>query len=236
MGLTTVLVSTASHEGLRELTFVLSDLVQTMRQKVRQVEEPQETGQERVVLHPLENKSRRRNSGPGTVGVDFDVVRHEDKNGHVWFAVTGNKPERWILQTNFDNEEAVGYLADRLAKLGVEDALKAKGARLGDEVYIGQGDNAVGFDWDPTISAGAQMLDDNPQAQRGHDARLDALEEARVHRRTNVERRREYHQWMDAKAAVRQAMEKERAAGHWNDPSRNDDPHDTQGLENYEAQ
>ncbi len=236
MGLTTVLVSTASHEGLRELTFVLSDLVQTMRQKVRQVEESQETGQERVVLHPLENKSRRRNSGPGTVGVDFDVVRHEDKNGHVWFAVTGNKPERWILQTNFDNEEAVGYLADRLAKLGVEDALKAKGARLGDEVYIGQGDNAVGFDWDPTISAGAQMLDDNPQAQRGHDARLDALEEARVHRRTNVERRREYHQWMDAKAAVRQAMEKERAAGHWNDPSRNDDPHDTQGLENYEAQ
>ena len=32
--------------------------------------------------------------------------------------MTGGKPERWVRQTDFSNDEAVGYLADRLARLG----------------------------------------------------------------------------------------------------------------------
>ncbi len=236
MGLKVIMVSTVSHEGLRELTFTLAELSEKVRRTIREREARDGSGgEERVVLRPLENRSRRRRTGAGTVGVDFSITRHEDADGNSWFAVTGEKPERWVLQTNFDNEEAVGYLADRLAKLGVEDALKAQGAHIGDEVYIGTGDNAVGFDWDPTIAAGAEMLDNSPQSQRGHDARLDALEESRSQRRTNAQRRREYHEWMDAKAAVRAAMEKERTAGHWADPSKADDPHDEHGLENYEA-
>lgn len=236
MGLKVVLVSTVSHEGLRELAFTLAELSEKVRRTIREREVRDGSGKEgRVVLRPLENRSRRRRTGAGTVGVDFSITRHEDADGNFWFTVTGEKPERWVLQTNFDNEEAVGYLADRLAKFGVEDALKAQGARIGDEVYIGTGDNAVGFDWDPTIAAGAEMLDSSPQSQRGHDARLDALEESRSQRRTNAQRRREYHEWMDAKAAVRAAMEKERKAGHWADPSKADDPHDEHGLENYEA-
>ncbi|MFC2496269.1 MAG: GTPase ObgE [Scardovia wiggsiae] len=236
MGLKVIMVSTVSHEGLRELAFILAELSEKVRRTIREREARDGSGgEERVVLRPLENRSRRRRTGAGTVGVDFSITRHEDADGNSWFAVTGEKPERWVLQTNFDNEEAVGYLADRLAKLGVEDALKAQGAHIGDEVYIGTGDNAVGFDWDPTIAAGAEMLDNSPQSQRGHDARLDALEESRSQRRTNAQRRREYHEWMDAKAAVRAAMEKERKAGHWADPSKTDDPHDEHGLENYEA-
>ena len=236
MGLKVIMVSTVSHEGLRELTFTLAELSEKVRRTIREREARDGSGgEERVVLRPLENRSRRRRTGAGTVGVDFNITRHEDADGYFCFTVTAEKPERWVLQTNFDNEEAVGYLADRLAKFGVEDALKAQGARIGDEVYIGTGDNAVGFDWDPTIAAGAEMLDSSPQSQRGHDARLDALEEPRSQRRTNAQRRREYHEWMDAKAAVRAAMEKERKAGHWADPSKADDPHDEHGLENYEA-
>lgn len=236
IGLKVILVSTVSHEGLRELAFTLAELSEKVRRTIREREARDGSGGEgRVVLRPLENRSRRRRTGTGTVGVDFSITRHEDTDGNFWFTVTGEKPERWVLQTNFDNEEAVGYLADRLAKFGVEDALKAQGARIGDEVYIGTGDNAVGFDWDPTVAAGAEMLDSSPQSQRGHDARLDALEESRSQRRTNAQRRREYHEWMDAKAAVRAAMEKERKAGHWADPSKADDPHDEHGLENYEA-
>lgn len=236
MGLKVVLVSTVSHEGLRELAFTLAELSEKVRRTIREREVRDGSGKEgRVVLRPLENRSRRRRTGAGTVGVDFSITRHEDADGNFWFTVTGEKPERWVLQANFDNEEAVGYLADRLAKFGVEDALKAQGARIGDEVYIGTGDNAVGFDWDPTIAAGAEMLDSSPRSQRGHDARLDALEESRSQRRTNAQRRREYHEWMDAKAAVHAAMEKERKAGHWADPSKADDPHDEHGLENYEA-
>ena len=36
------------------------------------------------------------------------------------FVVRGDKPERWVRQTDFDNDEAVGYLVDRLNRLGVE--------------------------------------------------------------------------------------------------------------------
>ena len=38
------------------------------------------------------------------------------------YRILGEKPVRWVQQTDFQNEEAVGYLADRLEKLGVEDA------------------------------------------------------------------------------------------------------------------
>ena len=31
------------------------------------------------------------------------------------FVVHGERPLRWVRQTNFANDEAVGYLADRLA-------------------------------------------------------------------------------------------------------------------------
>ncbi len=41
----------------------------------------------------------------------------------------GERPERWVRQTAFDNDEAVGYLADRLARLGVEAKLVKMGAR-----------------------------------------------------------------------------------------------------------
>ena len=81
----------------------------------------------------------------------------------------GEKPERWVRQTDFNNDEAVGYLADRLNRLGVEDALMKAGARAGDGVAIGPEDNAVVFDWEPTVMAGAEML-----GRRGEDHRLDA--------------------------------------------------------------
>ena len=134
-----------------------------------------------------------------------------------------------MTQTNFDNDEAVGYLADRLAKLGVEDELRRQGAKPGDEVRIGRGSRAVAFDWDPTIAAGAEMLDGAQLGARGKDLRLEENDN-RTRRRTNAERRRQYHEMMDARQAVREAMMAERAAGHWADPSVNDDPHDEQSL------
>ena len=45
------------------------------------------------------------------------------------FVVRGARPERWVRQTDFDNDEAVGYLADRLARLGVEEELAKAGRR-----------------------------------------------------------------------------------------------------------
>ncbi|WP_337647061.1 GTPase ObgE, partial [Bifidobacterium pullorum] len=228
MGLKVFPISTASHAGLKELNFALADMVARMREQVAEREQAQEA--ERVVIRPLEQPARRRRgqdaSGPG---IDFTVERQEDANGDFWYTVSGAKPERWVMQTNFDNDEAVGYLADRLAKLGVEDELRRQGAKPGDEVRIGRGNRAVAFDWDPTIAAGAEMLDGAQLGARGKDLRLEENDN-RTRRRTNAERRRQYHEMMDARQAVREAMMAERAAGHWADPSVNDDPHDEQSL------
>ena len=84
------------------------------------------------------------------------------------YLVSGAKLTRWVRQTDFSNDEAVGYLADRLKRLGVEDGLVAAGAQPGDDVAIGDGDDAVLFDWEPSLDAGAELL----HGRRGQDLRL----------------------------------------------------------------
>ncbi|MDN5636082.1 MAG: Obg family GTPase CgtA, partial [Brevibacterium sp.] len=117
------------------------------------------------------------------------------------FRVVGVKPERWVRQTDFSNDEAVGYLSDRLDRLGVEDSLFKAGAKPGDTIVVG-GDDGVVFDWDPTSVGGAELL-----GNRGTDLRLD--EDARS---TRKERKAAFHDRMDAKAAVRAEFEEERVA------------------------
>jgi GTP-binding protein len=107
-----------------------------------------------------------------------------------------------VRQTDFSNDEAVGYLADRLARLGVEDALVAAGAERGDEVVIGDIDDAVVFDFDPALRAGAEHL----MGRRGEDQRLDVRT-----RRTNPERRAD-------RAAGRQHVEIDGEAGSDDEP------------------
>lgn len=228
MGLQVFEISTASHEGLKELGFALGKLVAQTREKI--ANEQAEREEERVLIQPLMEPAlrRRRDDGRGT-NADFSIEREEDNHGNFWFSVTGTKPERWVVQTNFDNDEAVGYLADRLAKLGVEDELRKIGARPGDEIRIGCGARSVSFDWDPSIAAGAEGLDGANLGARGKDLRLEA-NDPRGARRTNAERRRDYHNMMDAKTAVRNAMMAERKSGHWADPSVDDDKHDENSL------
>ena len=115
LGLKVFEISTASHEGLKELNFALSALVHEMREEVANREQAEEEA--RVVIKPLETKGRRpRRADEGGSALEFTVERRELGNGEVFFEVRGVKPERWVMQTNFDNDEAVGYLADRLAK------------------------------------------------------------------------------------------------------------------------
>ncbi len=139
-------VSAATHEGLRELTFALAERVRASRS----VPDAEPT---RIVLRPR-----------GPADADFTV----SQEAGVW-RVRGEKPERWIRQTDFSNDEAVGYLADRLNRLGVEDVLLERGAQPGDDVAIGAADDAVIFEFDPTVEAGAETL----LGRRGGDLRLD---------------------------------------------------------------
>ena len=50
--------------------------------------------------------------------------------------VTGRQVERMVVQTDWENEEAVTFLQHRMRRLGVDDALAEAGARSGDEVRI----------------------------------------------------------------------------------------------------
>ncbi|GIG25367.1 GTPase ObgE [Cellulomonas denverensis] len=190
-GLRVFEVSTASHEGLRPLSFALAELVEQARREAPQPEAA------RVVLRP-----KAVDAG------GFTVTRRQDGD-HEYFQVRGSKPERWVRQTDFTNDEAVGYLADRLARLGVEDQLLKAGAVAGAEVVIGDGDRAVVFDWEPTLTTGSELLG----GPRGTDMRLDDHS-----RPTRGEKRREYKERMDAKAEAREELWQEREAGHWSDP------------------
>ena len=88
-----------------------------------------------------------------------------EPDGQGGFVVRGTRPERWVNQTDFDNDEAVGYLGDRLARLGVEDELLRLGAKPGCAVTIGD----MTFDWEPQTPAGVDVM----PTGRGTDARLE---------------------------------------------------------------
>jgi len=92
--------------------------------------------------------------------------------------VLGEKPERWVRQTDFSNDEAVGFLADRLNRLGVEERLLDLGATEGDTVIIGGGDEAVVFDFRPSMEAGAELL-----GRRGEDVRFEDVRPSAQRRR-----------------------------------------------------
>ena len=109
-----------------------------------------------------------------------------------------------MAQTDFNNEEAIGFLADRLAKSGVENELFKVGAIAGSTVIIGP----VTFDWEPTLTSTAELL----TAPRGTDPRL-----VQNDRPTSKTRRQDYLDRMDGKAEARAELVREREAGMWND-------------------
>jgi GTP-binding protein len=164
-GLAVFEISAVSHEGLRQLTFALAAAVQADRAS-RPAPEAQ-----RIVLHPK-----------AVDDAGFTIEPLEDG-----FVVHGDKPERWVRQTNFDNDEAVGYLADRLARLGVENQLTRLGAVPGAAVTIGE----VTFDFEP--SGGIDEPEYLP-TRRGTDARLDGVTRTRADERLAAKKARRRHE------------------------------------------
>ena len=155
-GLRVFPISTKTREGLAELVFAMAELVAARRAATPP------PAPARTVLRP-------RPVG----GQEEFTVRRE---GEFW-RVRGEKPERWVRQTDFGNAEAVGYLADRLHRIGIEDRLLELGARAGDGVAIG-GEDAVVFDFAPQVEVGAEIL-----SRRGEDSRLAAERPAARRRR-----------------------------------------------------
>ena len=163
-GLRVFEISAVSHEGLRTLTFALADAVEADR-AARPAPDAQ-----RIVLRPK------------AVDDSGFIVSGDPHEPGGWL-VRGEKPERWVRQTDFSNDEAVGYLADRLRRLGVETELAKQGAEPGAAVTIG----GVTFDFQPTAG-----IDEEAYAptRRGTDDRLEEFTRVRAHERLAAKKAR----------------------------------------------
>jgi GTP-binding protein len=143
-GLPVFEVSAVTREGLKELVYALGQAVAEHRLAKPVLEAT------RAVVRP-----RAVDEKGFTIEIDSDGV----------FVVRGAQVERWVRQTNFDNDEAIGFLGDRLDRLGVEAALAKKGAQGGDPVRIGDRE----FDWQPNTAAYVS-------GPRGTDVRLEEID------------------------------------------------------------
>ena len=133
-GLPVFEVSAATRKGLDGLVNEWARLVDEERRK-----RVQDEAAHRPVLRPK----------------PVDAAAFQIEKAGEAFRVVGSQPERWAQQTNFANDEAVKYLTDRLARMGVEDALVAAGAKAGDDVIVGSGKAQIAFEWVPSKYADA---------------------------------------------------------------------------------
>lgn len=179
-------ISAASGAGTKELIFAMAEIVNASRVEKPKVEAT------RIVLRP--------HAVDG--GADFDIIRVAEG-----WRVRGEKPMRWVRQTDFSNEEAVGYLADRLTRLGVEKQLVEMGAEEGDAVLIGTEENSVVFDFKPSIEAGAEML-----GRRGEDQRF-AEDRPAAQRRRDIQEAMEERDENETRADVARRLDREMRPG-----------------------
>lgn len=169
-------VSASTHEGIKDLKFALLGLVEEAQSR--------EAGEAQIpVLNPLKCKKDSK---------DFSIKIKSDSHVPIWFEVDGEVIRTFIEQTDFSNDEAVGYLSDRLSNLGVEDLLVKAGIKPGDEVRIGKPEEAVVFNWNPSLLAGKKHMGSCPSSVRGRDDRLESLFGTR---RTCSQKRREHKKW-----------------------------------------
>ncbi|GGG27500.1 GTPase Obg [Lysinibacillus alkalisoli] len=111
-------VSAVSRQGLKELLFEVADLLEVTPEFTLHdvVEESDAT-----VMYKHENTSE-----------DFDITRDDDGA----FVLSGYTIERLFKMTDFSREDGVRRFARQLRSLGVDEALRERGAEHGDTVRL----------------------------------------------------------------------------------------------------
>lgn len=129
-------ISTVTGQNLDELVVWCASTVAELRQEL-------------ALTEPTEDRSefweslRKRRDNHLTI---------EREERHVW-RVSGTAIERMVIQTDWDNDEAVAYLQHRFDRIGLDEQLIKAGARNGDEIRI------LGFAFS-FEAAGAQEIDE----------------------------------------------------------------------------
>ena len=109
-------ISAATREGVRELLFAVADLLD--QQPEQPLEEESDSGYKVYRSREPEEPF---------------VIRRENEV----FIVEGERVERLVAMTNFAYHDSVRRLARILREMGIEEALREKGAKEGDTVRIG---------------------------------------------------------------------------------------------------
>lgn len=113
-------ISALTGEGVDGLKAAIAAKVHELREALREQAQA-DVQYEHVWEHKREERDKK-----------FKVV---PLGGGV-FRVEGPQVERMVVQTDWENEEAIAFLQHRLKRLGVEKALERAGAVDGDEIRI----------------------------------------------------------------------------------------------------
>ncbi len=112
-------ISSVTHQGVGPLMNAAADLVDEIsREQAEKTAEIKVDEKEYVYSKPLDDK--------------FEIER----TGEHSFNITGEKLERIVQRTNLDHTDGIMLLARKLKSVGVDEALRNKGAQNGDEVTI----------------------------------------------------------------------------------------------------
>ena len=113
-------ISSVTHEGIEQLMQHTATVVEQV-EKERALQKPEPVQEVKEYKYQASQKN------------DFTITKLED---HV-FEIKGENLERLVERTNLDYQDGVMRLARKLKNLGVDDALRKKGAVDGDDVIIG---------------------------------------------------------------------------------------------------
>ncbi|MGN8233277.1 GTPase ObgE [Priestia flexa] len=111
-------ISAATRDGIRELLFTVADLVDTTPEFPMHEEEDLSTHR---VLYKHEKKE-----------VEFQITRDSDGS----FVLDGEKVEKLFKMTDFSRDESVRRFARQLRGMGIDEALRERGAKDGDIVKL----------------------------------------------------------------------------------------------------
>ena len=113
-------ISALTGEGIEQLKAAVASQVKELREDLKKNQDD-----ELAYDHVWELSRQHRDK-------EFEV----DYLSEGIFRIKGKRVERMVVQTDWDNEEALAYLQHRLRRLGIDEALEKAGAVNGDEVRI----------------------------------------------------------------------------------------------------
>ena len=113
-------ISSVTHQGVKELLEAAWQVIEQV-EKEEPAQKPVQKGGSKTYVYKKP--------------VDQFTV---EKAGEHYFVIHGASLERLVAMTNTEHQDGIMLLARKLKSLGVDDALRAKGAVNGDDVQIGE--------------------------------------------------------------------------------------------------